>query len=65
MNREHFEKLDHMYDAANINAQIFHEYEMKIENENCTLTLDISEKYHHALGSLHSAVYLKLLDDVS
>jgi len=65
MNENHFRRLELMYDAANINAQFFSEYEMRIEKEKCTLTLDISDKYHHAMGSMHGALYFKLLDDAS
>lgn len=65
MNENHFRKLEHLYDAANINAQFFNEYEINVDNEKCTLKLDISEKYHHGLGAMHGAVYFKLLDDAS
>lgn len=65
MSTEHFEKLRNMYLHANVNTQIFDTTECAIELEQATISLDISEKYFHALGAIHGSVYFKLLDDAA
>jgi uncharacterized protein (TIGR00369 family) len=65
MNTEHFQKLTNMYLRANINTQIFDSTECIIEAEKATISLEISEKYFHALGAIHGSVYFKLLDDAA
>lgn len=65
MSTEHFAKLRNMYLHANVNTQIFDTTECAIELEQATISLDISEKYFHALGAIHGSVYFKLLDDAA
>jgi len=54
-----------MYLKANINTAFYDSTTCKIEDKSCTITLDISEKYFHALGAMHGSVYFKLLDDAA
>ena len=63
MTIEHFEKLRNMYLNANFNTQLYESTECKIEEEQATISLTISDKYFHALGAIHGSVYFKLLDD--
>lgn len=65
MNTDHFERLEKMYLKANVNTEIFDTTECKIEDRKSTISLTISEKYFHALGAIHGAVYFKLLDDAA
>ena len=65
MPESHFEKLENMYLGANINTQIFETTTCKIESEKATITIDVSERYFHALGAIHGTVYFKLLDDAA
>ena len=65
MKAAHYEKLRKMYLEANINTQIFDTTECVIEHKKSTISLTISEKYFHALGAIHGAVYFKLLDDAA
>ena len=65
MNKKHFEKLKNMYLNANVDTKIFDTTECEIELEKATISLEISEKYFHALGAIHGAVYFKLLDDAA
>ena len=65
MPESHFEKLEKMYLGANINTQIFETTTCKIESEKATITIDVSERYFHALGAIHGTVYFKLLDDAA
>jgi uncharacterized protein (TIGR00369 family) len=65
MNIEHFEKLRNMYLSGNVNTQIFDTTDCKIELEQATISLIISDKYFHALGAIHGSVYFKLLDDAA
>lgn len=63
MNKAHFEKLERMYLQANVNTMLFDTTTCKIGEGEAEIGLDISEKYFHALGAMHGAVYFKLLDD--
>ena len=65
MNKEHFEKLRNMYLKANVNTKLYATTECNIVAEKATISLDISDKYFHALGAIHGSVYFKLLDDAA
>jgi len=65
MNQLHFSKLERMYLGANVNPQIFDTTTCKIENEKSTISIEISNKYFHALGAIHGSVYFRLLDDAA
>lgn len=60
---EHYRKLERMYLNTNINTMIFDTVTAEISEGKCIITLDISDKYYHALGAIHGGVYFKLLDD--
>ena len=62
-NTEHYEKLRNMYMKAKINTLFFDTTQGKIENEKATISLDISDKYLHALGAIHGTIYFRMLDD--
>ena len=63
MSKEHFLKLQNMYAIANVNTSFYETTECVIELEKATISLNISDKYFHALGAIHGSVYFKLLDD--
>ena len=65
MNEDHYRKLEKMYLHANINEQLFQSTECNIALEKASVSLQIDEKYFHALGAIHGAIYFKLLDDSS
>jgi len=65
MNSGHYRKLERMYLKANINRVIFDTTTVKISEKKAEVRLKISEKYFHALGAIHGAVYFKLLDDAA
>ncbi len=65
MTQAHFDKLRRMYLAANFNTQIYDTTECKIELEKAEISMEISEKYFHALGAIHGKVYFKMLDDAA
>ena len=65
MNQEHFSRLKKMYLQANVNTHIFDTTECEIELEKARISLQVSEKYFHALGAIHGSVYFKLLDDAA
>jgi uncharacterized domain 1 len=64
-NIEHFEKLQNMYLKSNVNIHLYETTECKIGHEKATISIEISDKYFHALGAIHGSVYFKLLDDAS
>lgn len=65
MNDEHFRKLERMYLKANINTQLYETTIVTISHEQAEISIDISDKYFHALGAIHGSVYFKLLDDAA
>ncbi len=60
---EHYRKLERMYLKTYIIEKIFDTSTIKIAEGTSTIGLEISDKYFHALGAIHGAVYFKLLDD--
>ncbi len=65
MNKNHFERLEHMYLKANINTDMFDTTTAKITQGKAEIGLTIEEKYFHALNAIHGSVYFKLLDDAA
>ncbi len=65
MENKHYRKLEKVYLQANVNTMIFDSTTVKISNGSAEIGLTISEKYFHALGAMHGAVYFKLLDDAA
>ena len=65
MNSEHFQKLERMYLNANFNKMIYDTTTIQIEKGEAAISLNVAEKYHHALGAMHGSVYFKLLDDAA
>ena len=65
MKDPHFEKLERMYLSAAINTDLYDSTQIEISQNKAVISLDISDKYFHALGALHGSVYFKLLDDAS
>ena len=65
MTERHFNKLRNMYLQANINTMIFDTTTCEISLKKSEISLNITEKYFHALGAIHGSVYFKLLDDAA
>ena len=65
MNEQHFRKLERMYLNANMNTHIYDTTTALISEGKTEISLEISEKYFHALGAIHGSVYFKLLDDAA
>lgn len=65
MTDSHFKKLRNMYLQANINTMIFDTTTCVISLKKSEISLNITEKYFHALGAIHGSVYFKLLDDAA
>ena len=65
MTEHHFNKLRNMSLQANINTMIFDTTTCTISQKKSEISLNITEKYFHALGAIHGSVYFKLLDDAS
>ncbi len=65
MTQSHFNKLRNMYLQANINTMIFDTTTCEISQKKSEISLNITEKYYHALGAIHGSVYFKLLDDAA
>ena len=65
MNKEHYKKLERMYLGANVNTMLFDTTTVSIGEGKATIGLEVTEKYHHALGAMHGTTYFKLLDDAA
>ena len=65
MTGRHFTKLRNMYLHANINTMIFDTTTCSISQKKSEISLNITEKYFHALGAIHGSIYFKLLDDAA
>lgn len=65
MNEEHYRKLERMYLNANVNKQCYDTTTARISHENAEISIEIHEKYFHALGAIHGSIYFKLLDDAA
>tara|TARA_B100000963_G_C22514014_1_gene619740 strand:+ start:176 stop:613 length:438 start_codon:yes stop_codon:yes gene_type:complete len=65
MTEHHFNKLRNMYLQANINAMIFDTTTCTISQKKSEISINITEKYFHALGAIHGSIYFKLLDDAA
>lgn len=61
----HLQKLQNMFLTANYNQQLFESTTCVFEEGRSTISLEISDKYFHALGAIHGSVYFKLLDDAA
>jgi uncharacterized protein (TIGR00369 family) len=61
----HFRNLEQMFNAAPINQQLITGAELKVMKDQAELQLPMRESFYHAAGSLHGAVYFKLLDDAA
>ena len=62
---KHFRRLEKMYLKSNVNQNLYESTEVLIENKKATISIEISDKYFHALGAIHGSVYFKLLDDAA
>jgi uncharacterized protein (TIGR00369 family) len=62
---EHYRKLEKMYLNANINKNLFDSTTASISQGEASISLEITDKYFHALGAIHGSVYFKLLDDAA
>ena len=61
--QDHYRALEQLFFKAQINS--FFPGTISVGEKEATLTLEVEEKYFHTLGSLHGAVYFKLLDDAT
>ena len=65
INEEHYRKLERMYLTSKGNTAYYETMTLNISHKKTELTLDISDKYFHALGAIHGSVYFKMLDDAA
>lgn len=65
MDAEHFRKLERMYLGANFNKELYETSTITISEGRCSIGLEVSDKYFHALGAIHGSVYFKMLDDAA
>ena len=63
MIEDHYRKLERMYLSANINTQFYDTTAVNIWDKGAEISIEVEEKYFHALGAIHGSVYFKLLDD--
>lgn len=59
----HFRSLEKMFQAAPINKDLIKGAKLSVSDHQAELKLSMREELFHAAGSLHGAIYFKLLDD--
>lgn len=59
----HYRCLESMYASAPLNA--FFQPTLEVRDREATVAIEISEKFYHAAGAIHGAVYFKMLDDAA
>ena len=62
---EHFSKLQELYLSAKINSRLFPTSTIEIRAKEATISLEVSDNYHHGFNAMHGAIYFKLLDDAA
>lgn len=62
-NSDHFRCLESMYQAAPFNSTF--KPTMTVEEGKATISIVLSENYHHSAGGVHGSVYFKMLDDAA
>lgn len=60
---EHYRRMESAYLSAPINS--YYQPSIVIEHEKATISCDVKEDFHHAMGAVHGSVYFKMLDDVA
>lgn len=63
MSNQHFRSLERMFQSAPINKSLIKGADLKVSDHEAELCLAMREELFHAAGSLHGAIYFKLLDD--
>ena len=63
MSNQHFRRLERMFQSAPINKSLIKGADLKVSDNEAELSLAMREELFHAAGSLHGAIYFKLLDD--
>ncbi len=60
---DHYRRLESMYAAAPINE--FFLPKLKVSKGSAIIEIELAEKFFHAGGGVHGAVYFKMLDDAA
>ena len=61
--REHFQRLEQMYVSASCNE--YYSPELTVSKGGAEVVIPVQEKFFHAAGATHGAVYFKALDDAA
>ena len=57
----HFIGLERMYLSAAVNE--FYKPRITIDDGECSIEIDVAERFFHAAQAVHGSVYFKLMDD--
>ncbi len=60
---QHYRNLERMYVSAPVNE--LYKPDIRISENECSIAIRVKPEYFHAAGSLHGAVYFKMLDDAA
>ncbi|MBN1276234.1 MAG: PaaI family thioesterase [Deltaproteobacteria bacterium] len=61
--KEHYKKLEQMYASASCNE--YYSPELTVSEGAAELVIPVHERFFHAAGAVHGAVYFKALDDAA
>lgn len=62
---KHYTFLENLYKQGNINETHFPDAEITVASEKAQISCTINEQWHHAKGSMHGAIFFKMLDDAA
>lgn len=65
MSEEHFRKLERMYLQAKMHQGVYDGIEIAVSESHARVSFLVDDRFHHAAGAMHGAVYFKLLDDAA
>ena len=65
MTEAHFRKLENMYLACNIKHQLYPSTQITISEAAAEISIDVDDRYFHALQAMHGSVYFRMLDDAA
>lgn len=65
MDESHWKRLKQMYLGAKVNQGIFAGTQLEIGDGRAEITFTVDDRFHHAAGGMHGAIYFRMMDDTA
>jgi uncharacterized protein (TIGR00369 family) len=65
MTETHFRKLENMYLATKIKLELYPSTQIEISEAASEISIEVDDRYFHALDAMHGSVYFRMLDDAA